>query len=154
MNIEQLQALIDKYKTVSKYIDRQDISINKDGSFSVFVYGLLIFKLIKQTKQYKLSVKYNLSDFSAADTKDGLITYLIDLSNENSLEDHIQLIFKGVDKYVYDNYVAEAFGCCHRFIECSDAKACLHPDELHAKGCMYKTNLDEGRIFYGKNKNI
>jgi hypothetical protein len=48
----------------------------------------------------------------------------------------------------------EAFGCCHRYVECSDLKKCIHPDQQHARGCMYKKNLDEGHIFYGVNRNI
>lgn len=154
MNAEHLHEILANYKTISKYSDKQDISINKDDSLSVFVYGLLIFKLTKQAKQYKLSVKYNLTDYSAADNKEGLVTYFIENGNEHELEEYVQLILKGVDKFVYDNYAADSFGCCHRFVECSDAKVCTHPDELHAKGCMYKSNLDAGRIFYGKNKNV
>lgn len=45
----------------------------------------------------------------------------------------------------------EIFGCCDRYVECSDNKACVHPDIKVAKGCMYKKNLDKGRIFYGEN---
>ena len=154
MNIEYLQNIINKYKSTSKYGDKQEISTNKDGSYSVFFYGVLIFKLVRQTKQYKLHVKYDLSDYSIPDSKDGFVTYTIDVGNGQEIEECIRLIFKGVNKYVYDNYVAESFGCCSRFVECSDAMTCTHPDELHAKGCMYKTNLDNGRIFYGKNKNV
>ncbi len=46
------------------------------------------------------------------------------------------------------------FGCCSKYVECSDAKKCLHKDKLHANGCAYNSNLKEGRIFYGKNKTI
>ena len=47
-----------------------------------------------------------------------------------------------------------SYGCCFRFTECSDAKKCTHPDRIFAIGCMYRKNLEAGRIFYGKNKNI
>ena len=46
------------------------------------------------------------------------------------------------------------FGCCSRYMECSKAKECIHPDAKLAKRCQYKTNLEAGRIFYGENKNI
>ena len=46
------------------------------------------------------------------------------------------------------------FGCCGRYETCSDAKACIHPDPRFALGCMYRQNLLEGKIFYGKNRNI
>lgn len=47
---------------------------------------------------------------------------------------------------------AEHFGCCSRYEKCSDERKCIHPDLLMARGCAYKSNLEEGRIFYGKNK--
>lgn len=46
------------------------------------------------------------------------------------------------------------FGCCSKYLKCSDSKMCLHNDKLYAKGCHYKKKLDEGEIFYGKNRNI
>ena len=46
------------------------------------------------------------------------------------------------------------FGCCSRYEKCSDAKKCIHPDPVFALGCAYRNNLDSGRIFYGKNRNI
>lgn len=47
-----------------------------------------------------------------------------------------------------------SFGCCGRYVQCSDARRCVHPDPKEAIGCWYKTNLLAGRIFYGKNKNV
>lgn len=46
------------------------------------------------------------------------------------------------------------FGCCSRYEACSDAKQCIHPDALLALGCKYRQNLMDGKIFYGKNRNI
>lgn len=46
------------------------------------------------------------------------------------------------------------FGCCSRYLECSDAKACIHPDPKFALTCWYRCNLLDGKIFYGKNRNI
>lgn len=48
----------------------------------------------------------------------------------------------------------KTFGCCSSFIECSDAKKCIHPNKLYSTACMYRENLEKGKIFYGKNKNI
>ncbi|MBQ8574790.1 MAG: hypothetical protein IJ447_01935 [Clostridia bacterium] len=41
-----------------------------------------------------------------------------------------------------------SFGCCSRYKECSNAGKCIHPDILYATACMYKKNLDEGKVFY------
>lgn len=47
-----------------------------------------------------------------------------------------------------------SFGCCSRYVECSDLKNCINPDSTFALGCLYRVNLENGKIFYGKNKNI
>lgn len=63
--------------------------------------------------------------------------------------------FKNVlNAFVKDFVPSERFGCCHRYVECSDAGKCIAPDPIHAKGCYYKENLENGRIFYGKNATI
>lgn len=46
------------------------------------------------------------------------------------------------------------FGCCSRYLKCSDAKECVHEDKQYAKGCAYYSNLKNGKIFYGKNRNV
>ena len=58
--------------------------------------------------------------------------------------------------YCIEGYTSKAtrFGCCSSFEKCSDAKKCLHENKLYSKACMYRGNLDEGRIFYGKNRNV
>ncbi len=48
----------------------------------------------------------------------------------------------------------DAFGCCHLYRECSDAKKCLHENLLYARGCSYYYNLVNGRIFYGANRTV
>ena len=57
--------------------------------------------------------------------------------------------------YALKNYTpkAQPFGCCSRFVECSDVGKCIQPNKLYSKACMYRANLDAGKIFYGKNKN-
>lgn len=58
--------------------------------------------------------------------------------------------------YCIRGYVSKAarFGCCSEFIKCSDARKCVHENKLYSKACMYRDHLDQGRIFYGKNRNI
>lgn len=53
-----------------------------------------------------------------------------------------------------ENVVADNFGCCNDFVRCSDVGSCLHADNADYLGCSYRRNLESGRIFYGKNKNI
>lgn len=45
-------------------------------------------------------------------------------------------------------------GCCGKFNECSDNKKCVHENTFYARACYYRKNLEAGRIFYGKNRNV
>jgi|GEM_PF-131830 len=59
------------------------------------------------------------------------------------------------NKIFIDSFNFASFGCCGHYIECSNSKSCVHPDIIYAScACMYKKHLDDGRIFYGKNKSI
>lgn len=55
--------------------------------------------------------------------------------------------------YVINQY-PKGFDCCSRFEACSDAKGCIHPDRHLAADCGYRRILKDGRIFFGKNRNI
>ena len=68
------------------------------------------------------------------------------------ISDEIQEIFK----MLFIEYMAkeESFGCCSKYIECSDRKHCVQENIRFRFGCSYKKNLDNNKIFYGKNKNI
>lgn len=45
------------------------------------------------------------------------------------------------------------FDCCHKYLQCSDAKECLHDDKIRALACTYKNKIENGIIYYGVNKN-
>lgn len=46
------------------------------------------------------------------------------------------------------------FDCCSHYIECSDAKRCVHPNSGFALDCGYRKKLAHGFIFYGQNRTI
>lgn len=46
------------------------------------------------------------------------------------------------------------FDICHRFEACSDALKCINPDQKHALECSYRKKLENGIVFFGKNRNI
>lgn len=56
------------------------------------------------------------------------------------------LIFAHIDAYSPTN----SFGCCSRFVECSNKGSCVHPNLLYSKGCSYRKNLESGDVFYGQ----
>lgn len=52
------------------------------------------------------------------------------------------------------NRYPKGWDCCSRYLECSNAKTCIHPDKTFALECGYRKVLNSGRIFYGENRNI
>ena len=60
-----------------------------------------------------------------------------------------------IEAIVLNSFNFTAFGCCGKYVACSDAKKCLHDDYFYASAaCEYKRHLESGNIFYGKNANI
>lgn len=45
----------------------------------------------------------------------------------------------------------DIFGCCSRYLECSNTKQCLYSSDPEYAGCGYRRNLEAGRIFYDEN---
>ncbi|MPM07936.1 hypothetical protein SDC9_54247 [bioreactor metagenome] len=66
--------------------------------------------------------------------------------------------FERIILAVYDYRDMESngklFDCCQNYMECSDARACIHPDEEFRKRCTYRQKLKRGIIFFGQNRNI
>ncbi len=83
---------------------------------------------------------------------DTTFTHVIFEENDDNIFSYIQQNIL----YCLKHYESKAktFGCCSRFIQCSDAKKCVHENRLYSMACSYRKNLDAGRIFYGKNKNV
>lgn len=63
-------------------------------------------------------------------------------------------LYKVMDYQLEKFEPSEKFGCCGKYMECSNAKKCLHNEKFYARACYYKGNLESGRIFYGKNANV
>ncbi len=63
---------------------------------------------------------------------------------------------KSIVQYRITHYVTAAapFGCCDLFERCSDAQKCIHANRMYSTACSYRHNLEAGRIFYGKNRNV
>lgn len=52
------------------------------------------------------------------------------------------------------NRLPKEWDCCSRYMECSNAKRCIHPDPELALKCGYRRILASGKIYYGENRNI
>lgn len=78
--------------------------------------------------------------------------HVIIRKNDDALSEFVKCHIE----YRIEHYSSKAstFGCCSKFIQCSDARKCLHENRLYSKACSYRIHLDAGEIFYGKNRNI
>ena len=67
-----------------------------------------------------------------------------------SLESEIDMMeFKNLlPKKLEGLFPAETFGCCGLYKSCSAALMCLHKNAFYASACMYKKNLESGKVFY------
>lgn len=59
-----------------------------------------------------------------------------------------ETLAKVLDKVFLDSFNFPTFGCCSQYEKCSREKHCTHPDLLYATACMYRKNLEAGKIFY------
>ncbi|MBP0989755.1 MAG: hypothetical protein J5874_01055, partial [Oscillospiraceae bacterium] len=62
--------------------------------------------------------------------------------------------FSKIDRFIYPLFQFDSMGCCGKYNECSDAGTCVHDDLIYAGCCMYRKNLEAGKIFYGKKRNV
>lgn len=133
-----------------------DVHINKDKSVSIALKSVLVAKIhfrVKSSSFMEIVNKYaNLFPESSILSADAHWCKIKLLNKDDVFKYITQLVS------IYNNLLAvtsgEQFGCCSRFMECSDAKKCIHSDALFAAACIYRRNLEDGKIFYGKNRNV
>ncbi len=70
----------------------------------------------------------------------------------DAIENHADVLAKVVIATI--DRMPKEWDCCSRYLECSDAKHCVHPDPAFALGCGYRKILNSGKIYYGENRNI
>ena len=137
------------------------INVNKNGSVSFVVFKNILLKItIQKTRTFiefrkldcikleDLSKKFEEIKYKQNELY--IRVYINDINDINQVSNELKEIYK----YLYLNEPVDNFGCCSRYIECSDALKCINPNKKLAKGCQYRENLKLGKIFYGKNKNI
>ena len=78
----------------------------------------------------------------------------ISLEIFSPLSGYLDVLPEIFNQIFIDIFSFPVFGCCSKYMECSDVKHCLHEDMAYSTACQYRANLESGRIFYGKNKNI
>ena len=134
---------------------------NKNNSISFLAYNNIILKITIQKSNKFIEIRKldNIdldllkSKFKKVLYKDEELyikLYIEEIEEINKIKDELIEIYT----YLHFNETVDTFGCCSRYEECSNKKECINPDKKLARGCQYKVNLENGRIFYGINKNI
>lgn len=168
-----VDELIDKFRGMSQpeYADYINISLNENkGSFNSIVVAspgtfyrdpvqnaLLARVQFTGSKPYiSFKTKYK-QLFEEA----GFKTYFIK-SDQDFFRIELRQFYDNVNDFrlspiisqaIEDLFIFTPFGCCEKYVNCSDEKKCMHTDPVYATACFYRRNLLAGKIFYGKNRN-
>ena len=123
--------------------------------YSYFIYGTKSFELVQNKSGCSLRLPGIImsSLFPERQNLDDEKFYSINSLQTEQMKALLALLKDDKHK-LFRELITESFGCCNDFIKCSDAKHCIHEDDRFFNGCYYRENLEAGRIFYGKNKNI
>ena len=103
--------------------------------------------LTGQLKDYFAALNIPFTKIASDDFVRIDIEYFLNIALNNSA------VHKLLNRIYTSSFSFPSFGCCAKYVECSNAGHCLHTDILYASAaCQYKHNLDAGRIFYATNK--
>ena len=149
------------YNSILRMLREDDstvtLRINKNNA-SIYMFGSVAFS-IRINSRTRCLESYSPVAISYVDripgasvAKDESVRFPIATSKD--VVPVIEEMVNAVYEFQRDELRGEPFGCCNDFVRCSDALKCLHVGDRDYAGCMYRKNLESGRIFYGKNKNI
>lgn len=165
--LNKFTSLLDK-----RYLPFVEISLrkNRSKSWSIVVYSrgtayreataeeLLFARLKIQKGSILLSFNNKYAHFfrtAGIDFLENKSTFIQvpfnSVFHSNEDQSSFSFVFQSIFKKLFN---FDDFGCCSRYIECSNAKHCVHPDIIFATACQYGANLENGKIFYGENRNI
>lgn len=154
-----LKASAANYGGNSEYLTYKSTKGDLSGSgYTVVTFEkFTAFRLHLRGNQHYISLPSVLSDLvppsfptKCVSSEPKYIRILID--KMHPLESYCDFLIQIAGETV--NRCPKEYDCCSRYIQCSDAKTCVHPDKSFALKCGYRKILSSGRIFYGKNRNI
>lgn len=129
---------------------------NSSGYTAVFLKNFTVFRIHLRGKKHYFSIPSLLKDLvpeSFPTEKGSESNYFRLLVNELHPFEQYSDLFAKLTVETLNRYPKD-WDCCSRYVQCSDAKKCIHPDKEFALSCGYRKILNSGRIFYGENRNI
>lgn len=152
---EQIREAITAEVNNIEYLKYLSVADLKDGSISIKAKNIVVAKVRLQKGTSFIEIRTKNAELFPSEFTE---THNEEWSRirVNGVEDVLKLKtqLSSLFMVVLSEMGGESFGCCHRYELCSDAKKCIHPDFMVAIACSYRKNLEAGRVFYGKNKNI
>lgn len=133
-------------------------------SYKVFINNVLLKYTPMKKKNDTIEIRYLNNEMflrvkekfkNVSFNKEKDIYIKIDITSADELFKISEEIIE-IYKFLFIQFITqkESFGCCSRYEQCSDNLKCIQEDLRIRLGCIYKTNLENKRIFYGKNKNV
>lgn len=134
------------------------LSITATDSYTAVKFGILTaFRLRVRKGQHYILIPDTLEDLIPSNalrkknSADGKYTRVL-ITSKSPLAIYRDFLIRIVVETV--NRYPKEWDCCSRYLECSDAKTCVHPNKESAVVCGYRKILSSGRIFYGKNRSV
>lgn len=154
-DIDRLLERVREEETDEDLFSFSDTSAGRSYSF----YGTKVFEFLPK-KNGKGSGKIKacpeiliaLGQATAGEAKQTAFS-VVAMNTENDVIALIEAL-KVRKRYLFRNLITETFGCCNDFMRCSEAECCIHQNDRFYNGCTYRTNLEQGKIFYGSKRNI
>lgn len=157
---EEIRALLEQlreWETDEDLVTWNDLcNLGVKVGESYFIYGTKVIQLQERTKRSnRLMVSCDIVASMGQKTKtdDPQKMEQLTIVTEEELNQFKKLLMEK-KRFLFRNLVTDTFACCNDFQKCSDAKECLHQRDCFYNGCYYRKNLEQGKIFYGKNRNI
>ena len=152
-SISDLLANLDLPKDVSLARNEVLRLEEKKKHYSLIFVDKLLFRIVPKKTEYLFEFQPEYKKYFSEITTEPrkwVEIRLKELQDITTLDDAIGNIFD----YEIKRTHGDLFGCCSKYVQCSDSKKCVHEDFLLSLGCQYRINLLEDRVFYGKNKNM
>ena len=125
-------------------------------SASIFFFGKKAISLLYIQNSLHLELAHSFISFpvpwcpSAVKRKLAIRFSLKGVTDEKAFRDFLC----GLKLQCFRMLTPQPIGCCNSYLQCSDQKQCIKPRWLSSVRCYYRENLENNRIFYGKNANI
>lgn len=139
-----------KNAPASELYDILELKKSKSGDISFYFDGQLYIKFL--VKKEALNATKELSTVFLSNHESEQLS-----GNEApkkgvrinlALDQQVDFFSRALDYLTSTKKPVNRFGCCSKYKECSQAGKCLHEHPYYSKGCYYRENLENGRVFY------